>query len=65
MSRYSEACDAGYDGASPFEERRLAARKRANDMLDPRDPDYVDHDDEEQEGEGMSIDNTLANGRAA
>ena len=48
MSRYSEACDAGYDGASHFEERRLAERKRANDMLDPRDPDYVDYVDYEE-----------------
>jgi hypothetical protein len=36
----------GYDGLSPFEERRLAARRRANDMLDSRDPDYVDHTEE-------------------
>ena len=48
MSRYSEACDRGYDGLSPFEERRLAARKRANDMLDQRDPDYVDYEEYEE-----------------
>ena len=48
MSRYSEACDAGYDGLSPFEERRLAARRMANDMLDPRDPDYVDYEEDEE-----------------
>ena len=51
MSRYSEACDAGYDGASPFEERRLAARKRANDMLDPRDPDYEEYEEYEEDEE--------------
>jgi len=38
--RYSDAVDAGYDGPSPFEERRMAARKRQNDMLDCRDPDH-------------------------
>lgn len=48
MSRHEDAIDAGYDGPSPFEERRLAARRRANDMLDDRDPDYI-QDDEEQE----------------
>lgn len=37
---YEEACDAGYDGPSPFEERRLANRRHRNAMLDPRDPDY-------------------------
>jgi hypothetical protein len=44
--RFSEAVEAGYDGLSPFEERRLAARRRANDMLDSRDPDYVDYTEE-------------------
>lgn len=54
MSRYSDACERGYDGPSPFESRRLAARRRANDMLDPRDPDYYDYhdnDDDEEEQE--------------
>jgi len=37
---YEEACEAGYDGPSPSEERRLANRRRRNAMLDPRDPDY-------------------------
>jgi len=37
MSRYSEACDAGYDGPSPSEERRMAARER-NMALDCSDP---------------------------
>lgn len=46
---YDEACDAGYDGPSPFEERRRAAMKRRNDMLDPRDPDYIDMDEEDEE----------------
>lgn len=46
---YEDACDAGYDGPSPFEERRLAAKRRANDMLDPRDPDYVDYTEEQED----------------
>lgn len=62
---YEEACDAGYDGPSPFEERRLANRRRRNAMLDPRDPDYdetleegyseeepePDESDEEEQGD--------------
>jgi len=38
---YEEACDAGYDGPSPFEERRQANRRRRNGMLDCRDPDHT------------------------
>jgi hypothetical protein len=40
MSRYTDAIDAGYDGPSPFNERRKAAQKRKNDALDCRDPDH-------------------------
>ena len=38
-----------YDGPSPFEERRLAAKRRANNMLDTRDPDYVDYTEEQDD----------------
>jgi hypothetical protein len=30
----------GYDGLSPFEEKRMKAMRDANEMLDCRDPDH-------------------------
>jgi len=45
MSRdmsYQDACDAGYDGPSPFEEARMRNRISRNNALDHRDPDYDD-----------------------
>ena len=37
---YEEACDAGYDGPSPWEERRFRNRIHRNNMIDCRDPDH-------------------------
>lgn len=37
---YEEAVERGYDGPSPFEERRHRKRVELNSMLDCRDPDH-------------------------
>lgn len=42
----------GYDGPSMFVINNMAARRRANELLDDRDPDYIQPpEDEEQEDE--------------
>jgi len=38
--RYEDAVEAGYDGPSPFEERRHRNRVASNNALDCRDPDH-------------------------
>lgn len=43
--QYEEACEAGYDGPSPFQMKRDEGRRRENAKLDPRDPDYIDFDE--------------------
>lgn len=54
---YEEACDRGYDGPSPFEERRHRNRVMRNNMLDCRDPDHDSSlcphcNDEDDDSEG-------------
>ncbi len=51
MISYEEACDRGYDGPDPFTERRHRNRFEWRTMLDPRDPDYLDDDADEEEGD--------------
>ena len=47
---YEDACERGYDGPSPEEERRMRNRINRNNGLDPRDPDFdeelLEDDDE-------------------
>ena len=48
MSRYEDACDAGYDESTDGEPRR----KKQNAWraaLDTRDPDYLDDTEEEDD----------------
>ena len=37
---YEEAVDQGYDGPSPFQEKRRNALIAQNNLLDCRDPDH-------------------------
>jgi hypothetical protein len=37
---YRDAVEAGYDGPSPFDAKRLAKRIERNNRLDCRDPDH-------------------------
>jgi hypothetical protein len=49
---YEEAVDRGYDGPDPFTEQRKKNSVKWRTMLDPRDPDYLeDEADEEQDDE--------------
>lgn len=49
MSRYSDAVEAGYDGDDPLTEARQRNFERKNNMLDERDPDYVEPPEEDDD----------------
>lgn len=48
---YEEAVERGYDGPDPFTERSNRSRFEWRTMLDQRDPDYLEDEADEEEGD--------------